>query len=49
MNLNKPARSLQTGFQKTTTVLRTVARWTVTVKSRKPSASTPSNSLKIIR
>ena len=35
--------------QNTTMVARTVAKWTVTVKSRKPSASTPSSSLKIIR
>ena len=36
-------------FQNTTMVARTVAKWTVTVKSRKPSASTPISSLKIIR
>ena len=35
--------------QNTTMVARTVAKWTVTVKSRKPSPSTPSSSLKIIR
>ena len=35
--------------QNTTMVARTVAKWTATVKSRKPSPSTPSSSLKIMR
>ena len=36
-------------LQKTTMVLRTVPKWTSTVKSRNPSLSTPNSSFAIIR